>query len=92
MSELRREGRALLAEAQRERTPDAAARERVFALLMATEALASASAALGARAEPKPLTGPAKWLLLAALVAAVALGVYVAGHVGATPAAAPALR
>ena len=94
MSELRREGRALLAEAHRERTPDATARERVFAALMATEALASSSAALGARSEagPAPLTGLGKWLLLAAFVVAVAVALYVAGHVGATPTAAPALR
>lgn len=90
MSELRREGRALLAEAHRERTPNAAARERVLAALMMTEALARPSEAEGAEAEPKPLTGLGKWLVLAALVAAVALGVYVAGHAGAKP--APALR
>ena len=94
MSELRREGRALLAEAHRERTPDATARERVFAALMASEALASSTDALSAKVEtePEPLTGLGKWLLLAAFVAAVAASVYVAGHVGAKPPAAPALR
>jgi hypothetical protein len=81
MSELRRDGRQLLAEARHERTPDAATREQVFSALMANEALSQALAA--AEDEPKPLTGWGKWLLLAALVVVVALGVYAAGHVGA---------
>ena len=34
MNEIGRHGRALLDDARRERTPDAAARERVFAALM----------------------------------------------------------
>ena len=83
MNELRPHGRELLGQAKLERTPDAAARERVFAALMATEAVV---AAINEAATPKvsrPLVGLGKWLLLAALAAVVAGVVYLAGHVGA---------
>lgn len=82
MSELRRHGRQLLDEARRERTPDAAARERVFRALVATTDLASTPSASNAPLSRKPLTGFSKWLALAGLAALVMVGVYLAGHVG----------
>mgnify|MGYP001554741689 CR=1 FL=1 len=89
MSELRRDGRELLGEARRERTPDLATRERVFEALMASAELAKAATTAP---EPRVLTGVGKWLLLVVLAVAVAVGVYVAEHAGAKPATAPALR
>jgi hypothetical protein len=78
MNELRRDGRELLAEARRERTPDADSRERVFAAVLAS--VAQASAAGTRRPESKPLTGIRRWLVLAALVAAVTGALYCAAH------------
>jgi hypothetical protein len=83
MNELRPHGRELLEQACRERTPDAATRERVFAALMATEAVV---AAINEGANPvvsRPLAGAGRWLLLAALALLVAGLVYLAGNVGA---------
>lgn len=82
MSELRRHGRQLLDEARRERTPDAAARERVFRALVATTDLTSTPSASDAPLSHQPLTGVSKWLVLAGLAALVIAGVYLAGHVG----------
>jgi hypothetical protein len=92
MNELRPHGRELLEQARRERTPDAAVRERVFAALMETEAVV---AAINEAANPvvqRPLAGAGKWLLLGALAVVVAGIVYLAGHVGAEqgPGSAPA--
>jgi hypothetical protein len=90
MNELRPHGRELLEQAKRERTPDAAVRERVFSALMATEAVV---AAINEAANPvvtRPLAGAGRWLLLAALAAVVAGVVYLAGHVGAKPMQSPA--
>lgn len=83
MNELRPHGRELLEQACRERTPDAATRERVFAALMATEAVMAAVNEAANPVVPRPLAGAAKWLLLAALCLVVAGVVYLAGHVGA---------
>lgn len=85
MNELRPHGRELLAQAKRERTPDAAVRERVFAALMATEAVVAAINEAANPVVPRPLAGAGKWLLLAALGLAVAGIVYLAGHVGVEP-------
>lgn len=81
MNELHRQGRELLDAARRERTPDAAARERVFAALMEGAALRG-DADAGGSVETKLLTGFAKWLVLAGLAAALAGALYWAGHVG----------
>lgn len=84
MNQIRHHGRELLDQARRERTPDAADRERVFGALMASAALATASTATAAPAVgEKVLTGLSKWLLLAGLASTVTAGVYLAGHVGA---------
>ena len=83
MNELRPHGRELLGQAKLERTPDAAARERVFAALMATEAVVAAINEAANPVVPRPLAGVGKWLLLAALALVVAGIVYLAGHVGA---------
>jgi hypothetical protein len=90
VNEIGRHGRALLDDARRERTPDAAARERVFAALMEDTAVTKRAKALKPRPETKPLTPFAKCLVLLGLAAAVAGGVYAAGHVGSKPATAPA--
>ena len=89
MNELRPHGRELLEQACRERTPDRAARDRVFAALMATEAVVAAINEAANPVVPRPLAGAGKWLLLAALGLLVAGIVYLAGHVGATPAPVP---
>ena len=89
MNELRRHGRELLDQARRERTPDAAARERVLGALLASAALATTSSPTASAAESKPLGGINKWLLLAAVASAVAGTVYAAGHLGVKPKAAP---
>lgn len=80
MNELRRDGRALLEDARRERTPDAATRERVYQALLASPALASGAPAPATGKQP--LTGPRKWLLLAALAAAIGTALYLAEHAG----------
>jgi hypothetical protein len=88
MNELRRDGRALLDEARRERTPDAVARERVYEALLASAAFSGGPppATTG-----KPLlAGTRKWLLLAALGAAVVGALYLAGHVRTKARPAPA--
>ena len=91
MNEIGRHGRDLLDDARRERTPDATARERVFAGLMEDTAVARLAKAVEPRTESRPLTPVGKWLLLIMLAAAVAAGVYAAGHAGKKPpAAAPA--
>lgn len=92
MNEIGRHGRELLDDARRERTPDAEARERVFAALMEDTAVTKLAKAVKPRPESKPLTPVGKCLVLLGLVAAVAAGVYAAGHVGQKPRAAPALR
>jgi hypothetical protein len=90
MNEIGRHGRALLDDARRERTPDAATRERVFAALMEDTAVTKrAKAAAKPRPEMKPLTPVAKCLVLFGLVAAVAAGVYAASH-GSSNSPAPA--
>jgi hypothetical protein len=81
MNELRRHGRELLDEARRERTPDAAARERVFRALQASTDLASTPGA-DAPLENEPLAGFSRWLALAGLAALLVGGLYLAGHVG----------
>jgi hypothetical protein len=86
MTELRRDGRALLDEARQERTPDADTRERVYQALLASPAFLA-----GAPAPPagkRPLSATQKWLLLAALAAAVIGALYLAGHAGEKPRAA----
>jgi hypothetical protein len=88
MNELRRDGRALLDEARRERTPDAAARERVYDALLASAAF-SDGAPPATTGKPR-LAGIRKWLLLAALGAAVTGALYLAGHVRTKPKPAPA--
>ena len=96
MNELRPHGRELLEQASRERTPDAATRERVFTALMATEAVVAAINEAANPVVPRPLAGAGKWLLLAALALLVVGIVYLAGHAGAgkgpepRPALAPA--
>jgi hypothetical protein len=91
MNEIGRHGRALLDDARRERTPDAAARERVFAALLEDTAVTKqAKAAVKPEPERKPLTPVGKCLLLLGLAAAVAAGVYAAGHMGSKPPTAPA--
>jgi hypothetical protein len=80
MTELRRDGRALLDEARQERTPDADTRERVYQAFLASPAFLA-----GAPAPPAGkglLSGTQKWLLLAALAAAVIGALYLAGHAG----------
>jgi hypothetical protein len=86
MNELRPHGRELLQQACRERTPDAATRDRVFAALMATEAVVAAINEAANPVVPRPLAGAGKWLLLAALALVVAGLVYLAGHIGTGPA------
>ena len=88
MNELRRDGRALLDEARRERTPDAAARERVYDALLASAAF-SDGAPPTTTGKPR-LAGIRKWLLLAALGAAVTGALYLAGHVRTRPKPPPA--
>lgn len=89
MNELRRHGRDLLDEARRERTPDAAARARVFSALMASAALTSTAGASAAPAAAKLLTGFSKWLVLVGLVGTVTGALYLAGHVGVSPPPVP---
>jgi hypothetical protein len=90
MNEIGRHGRALLDDARRERTPDATARERVFAALLEDTAVTKlAKADAPPRPERKPLTPVGKCLLLLGLAAAVAAGVYAASHVGSRPPTAP---
>lgn len=91
MNELRPHGRELLEQAKGERTPDLATRERVFAALMATEAVVAAINEAANPVVPRPLAGAGRWLLLVALALVVAGIVYLAGHVGASPERAPAL-
>ena len=64
MNAIGRHGRALLDDARRERTPDAAARERVFAALMEDTAVTTLAKAVKPRPETKPLTPFAKCLTL----------------------------
>lgn len=90
MNEIGRHGRELLEDARRERTPDATARERVFAALMEDTAVTKLAKAVKPRPETKPLTPFAKCLVLLALALAVAAGLYAASHVGAKPPPAPA--
>lgn len=92
MNELRPHGRELLKQASRERTPDAATRERVFAALMATEAVVAAINEAANPIVPRPLAGVGRWLLLAALALVVAGLVYLAGHVGAGQGSRPEPR
>ena len=89
MNELRRHGRDLLDEARRERTPDAAARARVFGALMASAALTSTASVGATPVAAKLLTGFSKWLVLAGLVGTITGALYLAGHVGVSPPAAP---
>jgi hypothetical protein len=88
MNELRRDGRALLDEARRERTPDAVARERVYDALLASAGFLG-GAPPAATGKPR-LGGIRKWLLLAGLGAVVLGALYVAGHVRTKPKPAPA--
>ena len=90
MNEIGRHGRALLDDARRERTPDAAARERVFAALMDDTAVTKLAQAGKPRPETKPFTPLAKCLVLLGLTAAVTAGLYAASHVGSKPPTAPA--
>ena len=90
MNEIGRHGRALLDDARRERTPDAAARERVFAALMEDTAVSFLAKAVKPRPETKPLTPFAKCLVLLGLAAAVSAGVYAASHIGSKSPTAPA--
>lgn len=91
MNEIGRHGRELLDDARRERTPDAAARERVFAALMEDTAVTKLAKAVKPRLESKPLTSVGKGLLLLGLAAAVAASLYAAGHVGSKPPTTPPL-
>ena len=91
MNEIGRHGRELLDDARRERTPDAATRERVFATLMEDTAVTKLVRAVKPRAESKPLTPVGKCLLLLGLAAAVAASVYAASHVGSKPPPPPTL-
>jgi hypothetical protein len=88
MNELRRDGRALLDEARRERTPDAAARERVYDALLASAAFSDGPPP-ATTGKPR-LAGIRKWLLLAALGVAVTGALYLAGHVRTKPKPPPA--
>jgi hypothetical protein len=90
MNEMGRHGRELLDDARRERTPDAATRERVFAALMEDTAVTKLAQAAKARPATKPLTPVAKCLVLVGVAAAVAAGVYAASHAGPKPPPAPA--
>lgn len=89
MNEIRRHGRELIDQARRERTPDAAARERVFGALMASAALTSAAGASTAPVAAKQLTGFSKWLVLAGLAGTMTGALYLARHVGVTPQPVP---
>jgi hypothetical protein len=77
MSEIRPQGRELIAAARHERTPSARDRERVFAAMMAGAALTTASTAAAAPSLFAKLTGgAAKWWLLGGFCATVAGGGY----------------
>jgi hypothetical protein len=89
MNEIGRHGRQLLDDARRERTPDTATRERVFAALMEDTEVTKLAKAVKPGRETKPLTPVGKCLVLLGLVAAVAAGVYAASHVGAKPPPTP---
>jgi|GEM_PF-5981913 len=87
MNEIGRHGRQLLDDARRERTPDAAARERVFAALMKDTAVTKQAPVAKPRPESRPLTPLGKCLVLLGLAIAVATGLYAAGHVSSKSAA-----
>jgi len=79
MSELRPYGRELLEAARRERTPTDAERARMLKALLA----AAEHARLAVETRPASrLNAASKVLVLVALAALIAFGVYMAGHVG----------
>lgn len=79
MSELRRHGRELLEASRRERTPSLERKQRLLAALLETAAQSTRAAQ-----EPPPLAqrlAPrVKLLILAALVAAILGGIWLASH------------
>lgn len=79
MNDLRRDGRELLEASRRERTPGAELKQRLLA-----ELLAAAARATPAADEPPPLasrlSSSSKALILAALVLAIALAIFLAGR------------